>query len=80
MDAAVARLTERGLLDEHGLTEDGVALRGAVEEATDMLSVQPFSHLGVDRTERVVALAKGMARTLLAGGAYPAGVLAGGSR
>lgn len=79
-DAAVARLTERGLLDEHGLTEDGVALRGAVEEATDMLSVQPFSHLGVDRTERVVALAKGMARTLLAGGAYPAGVLAGGSR
>jgi hypothetical protein len=78
--AAQARLTERGLLDEHGLTEDGVALRGAVEEATDMLSVQPFEHLGADRTERVVELAKGMARTLVAGGAYPAGVLAGGSR
>ncbi len=78
--AAQARLTERGLLDEHGLTEDGVALRGAVEEATDMLSVQPFEHLGADRTGRVVELAKGMARTLVAAGAYPAGVLAGGSR
>ncbi|MEI4270535.1 hypothetical protein TEK04_02265 [Klenkia sp. LSe6-5] len=79
-DAATARLTERGLLDGHGLTEDGVALRGAVEEATDMLSVQPFEHLGPERTARVVELAKGMARTLVAGGAYPAGVLAGGSR
>ncbi|MCO7218870.1 hypothetical protein [Klenkia sp. PcliD-1-E] len=78
--AAQQRLTERGLLDEHGLTEDGVALRGAVEEATDMLSVQPFEHLGADRTGRVVELAKGMARTLVANGAYPAGVLAGSSR
>ncbi|SDG96655.1 SCO6745 family protein [Klenkia brasiliensis] len=78
--AAQARLTERGLLDEHGLTEDGAALRRAVEEATDMLSVQPFEHLGADGTGRVVELARGMAATLLAAGAYPAGVLAGGSR
>lgn len=79
-DDAAQRLTARGLLDEHGLTEDGAALRGAVEEATDMLSVQPFEHLGVERTERVVELAKGMARTLVGNGAYPAGVLAGSSR
>ena len=79
-DGAAQRLTARGLLDEQGLTEDGVALRGAVEEATDMLSVQPFEHLGVERTERVVTLAKGMARTIVGAGAYPAGVLAGGSR
>ncbi|SCX37834.1 hypothetical protein SAMN03159343_0216 [Klenkia marina] len=77
---AVQRLTARGLLDEQGLTEDGVARRAAVEEATDMLSVQPFEHLGVERTERVVQLAKNMARTVVAAGAYPAGVLAGGSR
>ena len=74
-------LVARGLLDEQGsLTEDGTALRGAVEEATDTMSVQPFDHLGVERTERVVQLAKGMARTLVGNGAYPAGVLAGGSR
>ncbi|SDN50174.1 hypothetical protein SAMN05660199_00143 [Klenkia soli] len=74
-------LVARGHLDEQGsLTEDGTALRGAVEEATDTMSVEPFEHLGVERTERVVQLAKGMARTLVGNGAYPAGVLAGGSR
>lgn len=80
---AVAEETLRllGHLDEQGsLTEDGVALRRAVEEATDMLSVQPFEHLGVQRTERVVELARGMARTLVGNGAYPAGVFAGGAQ
>ena len=79
--AAQDGLVARGLVDEHGaLTEDGVALRGAVEEATDTMSTQPFEHLGAERTARVVELAKGMARTLVGNGAYPAGVLAGGQR
>ncbi|MEI4277470.1 SCO6745 family protein [Klenkia terrae] len=79
--AAQDGLVARGLVDEHGaLTEDGVALRGAVEEATDTMSTQPFEHLGPERTARVVELAKGMARTLVGNGAYPAGVLAGGQR
>jgi len=71
------RLADRGLVDDAGLTDEGEAQRRAVEDLTDDLSLAPFTHLGTERTERVVELARPMARTLAAHGAYPAGVLAG---
>jgi hypothetical protein len=74
---ASAALVDRGLLTaEGGLTPEGVALRETVEAETDLLSADPFLHLGQDRTERVVELARGMARTIVGAGAYPPGLLA----
>ena len=74
--AAVADLTDRGLVAGDTLTEDGVALRAAVEQETDVLSAAPFVQLGPARTERVAALAGELAGRVVANGAYPAGVLA----
>jgi hypothetical protein len=74
--AAVADLTDRGLVAGGTLTEDGVALRAAVEQETDVLSAAPFVQLGPARTERVAALAGELAGRVVANGAYPAGVLA----
>lgn len=77
---ATQRLADRGLVDDAGLTDDGLAQRAAVEDRTDQLSRQPFDHLGTERTERVVELARPMARTLTAHGAFPADVFAGGRK
>jgi hypothetical protein len=74
--AAQARLTDRGLVADGALAEDGVALRAAVERDTDELSVAPFAHLGAERTERVAELGGALAARLLANGAFPAGVFA----
>jgi hypothetical protein len=75
--AACAALADRGLLTGDGaLTPDGVELRETVEAETDLLSADPFLHLGTERTERVVALAKGLAATIVGAGAYPPGLLA----
>ena len=51
-------------------------LRETVEAETDLLSADPFLHLGPERTERVVELARGMARRIVGAGAYPPGLLA----
>ena len=74
--AAVHALEARGLVADGALTEQGTAVRAALEEETDALSAAPFEHLGVERTERVAELAGGLAGRLVAGGAYPPGVLA----
>ena len=74
--AAVAGLTDRGLVADGALTADGVALRAAVEQETDELSAAPFVHLGAERTERVADLGGRLAARLVAHGAYPAGVFA----
>jgi hypothetical protein len=76
-DATVGRLRDRGLLDADGaLTDDGAGLRAEVEAGTDVLSTAPWERLGAERTARVTELARGLARRLVAAGAYPAGVLA----
>jgi hypothetical protein len=75
--AAVAGLSERGLVADGALTEDGVALRASVERETDELSAAPFAHLGAERTERVAELGGALTGRLLANGAFPAGVFAG---
>jgi hypothetical protein len=72
--AALAGLTDRGLVADGALTEDGVALRAAVERETDELSAAPFAHLGTERTERVAELGGALTGRLLANGAFPAGI------
>ncbi len=74
--AAVAELADRGLIDDAGLTDDGQQLRAAVEAQTDALSATPWEHLGRQRTERVVTLAREFAGRLVTNGAYPTGVFA----
>jgi hypothetical protein len=74
--AVSGRLAERGLIDDAGLTDEGKALRAGIESATDGMSAAPWQHLGPERTGRVMELAKGVARTMVAGGAFDAPVLA----
>lgn len=74
--AGTARLHERGLLDERGLTEAGTTLRRAIEDDTDRLSAAPWRQLGPERTARLTELGKTLSRTAVAAGAYPAGIFA----
>jgi hypothetical protein len=76
--AACAALADRGLLDDAGLTEDGLSLRAHIETQTDALSADPWLLLGPERTARVVELGKGLSRRLVANGAYPPGLMARG--
>src|SRR5947199_248838 len=48
--AATAALTDRGLLSDGQLTEEGTALRASIEAETDAASAAPWAHLGADRT------------------------------
>jgi hypothetical protein len=75
--AACERLAERGLLDDAGLTEEGKAVRARIESATDAMAAPPWEHLGPERTGRVMELAKGFARTMVAAGAFDTAVLSG---
>ncbi|MBY3552660.1 hypothetical protein HGI15_04480 [Modestobacter lapidis] len=75
--AALHALEARGHVADGALTEAGARARAALEAETDALSAAPFEHLGAERTGRVVQLAEALAGRLLAGGAYPPGVLAG---
>jgi hypothetical protein len=56
-DAAEARLVERGLLKEGGLTPEGRAVREAVEVATDRLCAPALGALGDDLDELLSLLA-----------------------
>jgi hypothetical protein len=71
-DAAEAGLQARGLLDADGaLTEAGQALRAQVEADTDRMAAAPWQHLGDERTQEVVRIAKAMSRAVAAAGAFP---------
>ena len=71
-DAAEARLRARGLLDaDNQLTEAGRALRAQLEADTDRMAAPPWQHLGDERTEEVVRIAKAMSRAVAAAGAFP---------
>lgn len=74
-DDAVAALRSRGLLgDGLTLTAAGSALRTQVEQDTDALAAAPWEHLGAERTQRLVDLARPLARRVVAAGAFPPGV------
>jgi len=71
-DAAEAGLTARGLLDGDGaLSEAGQALRARVEADTDRMAAAPWQHLGDERTEEVIRIAKTLSRSVAAAGAFP---------
>jgi hypothetical protein len=74
--AACAALARRGLVDESGLTDDGVELRHHIEVQTDALSADPWLWLGGERTERAIELAKGLSRRLVAHGAFSSEIFA----
>lgn len=74
--ACCGALVERGVIDDAGLTDEGKALRARIEAATDAMSAAPWQHLGPAGTARVMELAKGFARTMVAGGAFDTPVLA----
>lgn len=71
-DDALAGLHERGLMDAGELTESGTAMRAAVEAETDELDTPPWEHLGAERSARVIELGKGLSRTIVTNGAFPA--------
>ena len=74
---AVDGLAGRGLTTPRGeLTEDGVALRGRVEEETDRLGAAPWQALGDDAATRLRELARPLAKQAVAAGAFPDGVFA----
>jgi hypothetical protein len=75
--AACAALADRGLLDDAGLTEEGRELRERLEAETDVLSADPWLHLGPERTARVMELGKSLSTRIVANGAYPAKTFAG---
>ena len=76
-DAAVVGLAERGLMTGDGeLTEDGLALRKAVERRTEESAYAPWDSLGEAGTARLTELCRPLVSTALANGAFPAGVFA----
>ncbi|MDQ0377170.1 SCO6745 family protein [Amycolatopsis thermophila] len=76
-DAGVADLREQGLLDEEGrLTAEGTVLRESVEEQTNASAVAPWRRLGAEKAARLHDLARELARTAVANGAFPDGVFA----
>ena len=75
--AAVAGLAERGLMTADGeLTDDGLALRKAVERRTEASSVGPWDTLGEAGTARLTELCRPLVGTALTNGAFPPGVFA----
>jgi hypothetical protein len=72
-DDAVARLTERGLLDASGaLTAAGQEVRADIERETDRMASPPWQHLGDERTEELTAIGRELTRAVAAAGAFPA--------
>jgi hypothetical protein len=74
--AGVERLRGQGLLDEHGLTEAGLALRESIERRTDDLAARPWLQLGQERTARLIEVGRALSRQLVTGGAFPAQIFA----
>jgi hypothetical protein len=71
VDAARARLQERGLLDDDGqLTEAGRAFRAEIEHATDLAEREVIDRLG-DRADELFSLIQPIAKTIVEGGGYP---------
>ncbi|OJV96295.1 MAG: hypothetical protein BGO39_00850 [Chloroflexi bacterium 54-19] len=62
------RLTERGLLDEGGLTEKGREVRERIELNTDRLDVQPFENLGIEDSQRLIELVGALSDRIYARG------------
>jgi hypothetical protein len=69
--AGVERCRARGLVDDGGLTAAGAALRAQVEDATDVLGLPAWAHLGADGTHRLVELLTPLRERLFDSGLLP---------
>ena len=69
--AAEARLRERGLVDDEGLTASGRKLRTDVEARTDAAALEGWEHLGLEGTRRLAQLARPWQQLVLASGELP---------
>lgn len=71
-DAATQRVQGRGWLDASGQpTAAGHQERERIERRTDQLALQPYRRLGEEKVERVLRLAGGLARDIIASGEIP---------
>lgn len=71
VDAARARLQERGLLDGEGqLTDAGRMFRAEIEHDTDLAEREVLDRLG-DRADELFSLIQPMAETIVENGGYP---------
>lgn len=68
-EAGVEGLRRRGLVDDQGLTNAGIAYREDIEDRTDAASATPWEHLGEDATRRLHRLLHPLAVAVAAG--YP---------
>jgi hypothetical protein len=60
------------LLGEDGLlTEEGVAVRQAVEERTDLLALPPWQYLGSERMTRLLELVYPFSERIVEEGGIP---------
>jgi hypothetical protein len=68
-DAAVARLRDRGWLDEgEQFTEQGRAVRQRVEDRTDELALPPWERLGEDGCARLRELVRPLSKAIVEAG------------
>ena len=66
-NAAIARLRDRGLVDDDGtFTTDGAAFRQAIEDRTDLLAMAPWLHLGEDGCDELRALVRPLSKAVVA--------------
>lgn len=71
-DAAASRFVDRGWLAPDGsATAEGTAVRRAVEDLTDDLAATPWAVLGPERSARLDALVRPLARAVAASGGLP---------
>jgi hypothetical protein len=71
VDAARARLQDRGLLDDDGqLTEAGRTFRAEIEHDTDLAEREVIGRLG-DRAGELFTLIQPIAKTIVENGGYP---------
>jgi hypothetical protein len=70
VDAAYARLQERGLVDGEQLTDAGRALREHIERTTDLAAGAVVERIGADAPE-LFALLEPWSAAIVAGGGYP---------
>jgi hypothetical protein len=72
LDAAEARLVERGLLAGGALTDEGRALRESIEAATDAQCAPMLDALGNDGLEELIGLLTPWGKAIRDSGGYPA--------
>ena len=72
-EGAAAELTERGWLEDGGLSAEGLAMTAAVEADTDRLALGPWRALGDVRSDRLAELLTPVRRAVVAAGDWASG-------